>query len=750
MAYIKRIILSLAVAALLLSCNGGNDKVVEMLIPQPTKTIIKSGKFSCETPVVFFNNVADEDKENLMSLIKGVYPSATETTDSQVRGVIRINQLPYSNNAAESYDLCVSRSSVDIDARTPAGLIYGIQTLAQLNYLTEGNGIPCLIINDTPRFAYRGLHLDVSRHFYSVEFLKKQLDVMSFYKMNRFHWHLTDGAGWRIEIKKYPRLTNFAAWRPYNNWKEFWFGERLYCDQTDERAKGGYYTQEDVKEVVAYAQKLNITVIPEIEMPGHSDEVLAAYPNLSCKGKPYTSGEVCIGNEDTYKFLTDVLSEVCELFPSEYIHIGGDEADHKNWKECSKCQNIIRTKGLKNEHELQSYLIQRIENFLSTKGKKLIGWDEIIEGGLSPYATVMAWRGEAGGIKAAQMGHDAIMTPGNWLYFDAYQDNPATEPEAIGGYLPLSRVYSYEPVPDSLSLEEKSHIVGVQANIWTEYIQTEEHAEYMIYPRLLALSELGWCMADAKDWDRFLPAANKHLEILKAKGINAHQISNSVIATEVVDVENKKIELSFRCDKMPVEIRYTEDGTEPTKSSTLYKSPISIKDSATVKVAIFQNDERITEVQTFTPLYHKAIGKKVSYNIPHCSHYVAKGEATLTDGYNGGASYGDGSWQGFNKDVDVVLDMGEVTEIKAIEVNFMQQAGPWIWFPEYVDIYMSEDGENWRNVKHIDNDVPRDTEGLLIQNFGFNGNESCRYIRYTAHQLPKEGAYMFIDEIKIK
>lgn len=746
----KKTFFFFAVALLLSACNCGNEKVVEMLIPQPQKTVVKSGSFSYDSPVVYFSNVAEQDKENIMELIKVTYPEATETTDKNSKGVISITQLPFSNNSSESYDLSVSTSKIDIEARTPAGIIYAVQTVAQLKYLTQGGDIPCLEISDTPRFPYRGLHLDVSRHFYSVEFIKKQLDMMSFYKLNRFHWHLTDGAGWRIEIKKYPRLTSFAAWRPYNNWKEFWFGERRYCEETHPDAKGGYYTQEDVKEVVAYAQKLNITVIPEIEMPGHSDEVLAAYPNLSCSGKPYVSGEVCIGNEDTYKFLTDVLSEVCELFPSEYIHIGGDEADHKAWKNCSKCQNTIRTKGLKNEYELQSYLIQRIETFLSTKGKKLIGWDEIIEGGLSPYATVMAWRGEAGGIKSAQMGHDAIMTPGNWLYFDAYQDNPATEPEAIGGYMPLSRVYSYEPVPDSLTLKEKSHIIGVQANLWTEYIPTEEHVEYMLYPRLLALSELGWCMAEAKDWERFLPAANKHLEILKAKGINAHQISNSVIATEEVDTEKQVIELSFRCDKMPVDIRYTTDGSEPTKESELYSSPISVKDSAIIKVAIFQNGERITEVQTFTPLYHKAIGKKVTYNIPHCSHYVAKGDATLTDGYNGGASYGDGSWQGFNKDVDVVLDMGDVTEINAIEVNFMQQAGPWIWFPEYVDIYMSEDGENWRNIKHIDNDVPRDTEGLLIENFGFEGKEKCRYIRYTAHQLPKEGAYMFIDEIKVK
>ncbi len=749
MTSIKKIFLLFVVATFIISCSNKNAKVAELLIPQPAQTEVKSGSFNYEKPSVYFTNVTDTNKSNLLELIKGIYPEATEATAEDASGVIRITQTIDSTLTSESYRLNIAKKSIDIEAIDFGGLIYAIQTVAQLQYLAE-EGIPCMQITDTPRFAYRGMHLDVSRHFFSIEFIKKQLDVMSFYKMNRFHWHLTDGAGWRIEIKKYPRLTTFAAWRPYNNWKEFWFGERLYCDQNDEKAKGGYYTQEEIKEVIAYAQKLNITIIPEIEIPGHSDEVLAAYPEYSCKGKPYTSGEMCIGNENTYTFLTNILSEVCELFPSEYIHIGGDEADHKNWKECSKCQNLIRKQGLKDEHELQSHLIKRIESFLNSKGKQMIGWDEIIDGGLSPNATVMAWRGEAGGIKAAQMGHDAIMTPGNWLYFDAYQDNPATEPEAIGGYLPLSRVYSYEPVPDSLTVEEKSHIIGVQANLWTEYIQTESHAEYMMYPRLLALSELCWCKAETKNWERFLPAANRHLDILKAKGINAHQISNSVIATEVVDIEKQTIELSFRCDKMPVEIRYTQDGTEPTKESTLYKKPISVKDSAIIKVAIFQNDKRITEVQTFTPLYHKAIGKKVSYNIPHCSHYVAKGEATLTDGYNGGASYGDGSWQGFNKDVDVVLDMGEVTAIKEIEVNFMQQAGPWIWFPEYVDIYMSEDGETWRKVKHIDNDVPRDTEGMLIKNFGFTGDETCRYIRYTAHQLPKQGAYMFIDEIKIK
>lgn len=747
----RRFFIFITLCTLLSACTKEHNKeIAAMIIPQPNKVDVKSGSFGTKDPKVWFNGVKEEDQTNLMEIIKGIYPKAEITQDNKEKGIIKIEEKAFSSNSGESYTLDISGNEINISARQPAGLLYAIQTIAQLNYLNDGNGIPCMTIEDMPRFPYRGMHLDVARHFFDVDFIKKQLDIMAFYKLNRFHWHLTDGAGWRIEIKKYPKLTEEAAWRPYKNWKEYWYGGRRYCKQGDEGAQGGYYTQEQIREVVDYAKKRNITVIPEIEMPGHSEEVLAVYPNLSCSGEPYKNGEFCIGNEDTFRFLEDVLTEVAELFPSEYIHIGGDEADMGAWKKCPKCQKRIRDEKLNDEHELQSYMIKRIEKFLSSKGKKLIGWDEIMYGGLSPYATVMAWRNEASGIKAAEMGHNAIMTPGKYCYIDAYQDNPMTEPEAIGGYLPLSQVYSYNPVPDSLSAEVSKRITGVQSNLWTEYIPTKEHVEYMLYPRVLAISEVAWSMPENKSWERFLPAVNRHLAILKAKGVNAHQIANSVTLEESVDTLKQELSLSLKCDRLPSEIRYTTDGSEPDSNSPLYKKPIQVKDSVTLKVAAFNKDGQITETQTFKRYYHKAIGKKVTYILPYSKHYTAAKELSLTDGYSGGASYGSGGWQGFSNDMDVVVDLGKTTDIKEIAVNFMQQVGPWIWFPEYVDIAVSEDGKNFKNIKHIDNDVPRDTEGTIIKNFGFNGDVSARYIRYTAHQKPLDGAYMFTDEITVK
>lgn len=748
-----RRIFALGVLCLLISaCSSKKNRVIaDMTIPQPSEVNVKSGFFNNDSPKISFNGVMPEDKENLCEIIEGIYPDAEIIEDEGVKGDINITLEAFANTTEGSYSLNISRNSIEIAARQPAGLLYAVETVAQLKYLGDGKGIACMDINDIPRFGYRGMHLDVSRHFFDAEFIKKQLDVLAFYKMNRFHWHLTDGAGWRIEIKKYPELTEEAAWRPYKNWKEFWFGGRRYCKQSDEGANGGYYTQEEIKDVVAYAQKRGITIIPEIEMPGHSEEVLAVYPELSCSGRPYVNVDLCPGNEKTFEFLENVLSEVIELFPSEYIHIGGDEADKGSWKTCPKCQAKMRSEGLKNVDELQSYLIRRIEQFLSSKGRKLIGWDEIMQGGLSPYATVMSWRNEEHGIKAAEMGHDAIMTPGGYCYFDYYQDNPITEPEAIGGYLPLSKVYSFNPVPDSLDTETSYHIRGVQANLWTEYIPTEEQVEYMIYPRILALAEVGWSMPENKSWDRFLKAANRHLLILDEKGINAHRIANGVNIKDSVNVDKKEIVISLSCDRIPSEIRYTTDGTDPEISSLLYKEPITVKDSITLKTAAFVNGERVTQPQTFKTYYHKGIGKKATYNLPFCKHYTAAAEASMTDGYRGGASYADGRWQGFRTgDIDIVIDMGEVTEFSEIEANFMQQPGPWIWFPVYVDISVSDDGKEFRNIKHIDTDVPRDSEGILIKNFGFSGKEKARYIRYFAHQQPLDGAYMFIDEIIIK
>lgn len=384
------------------------------------------------------------------------------------------------------------------------------------------------MINDSPRFPYRGLHLDVSRHFFDKEFVKKQLNAMAYFKMNRLHWHLTDGAGWRIEIKKYPRLTSFAAWRPFDKLNDWWVEGRTFCEQDDPRAVGGYYTQDDIREVVAYAAERHITIIPEIEMPGHSEEVLATYPELSCSGKPYVNADFCIGTEKTFEFLENVLFEVIDLFPSEYIHIGGDEASKSSWNTCPRCQKRMADEHLNSVEELQSYMIHRIEKFLNDHGRKIIGWDEIIEGGLSPTATVMSWRGEEGGIKAVKAGNQAIMTPGKYCYLDAFQDAPNTQPVAIGGYLTLEKVYSFEPVPDSLSTKEAKLILGVQGNVWTEHIPTPEHYEYMIYPRILALAEIGWSPSEVKKWDNFHTRALQAVNILREQGYNPFPLEKEI------------------------------------------------------------------------------------------------------------------------------------------------------------------------------------------------------------------------------
>ena len=393
----------------------------------------------------------------------------------------------------ESYILSVTPKHILIQASSGAGLFYGIQTLLQLSQPSgTGYSIVSVEVQDTPRFAYRGMMLDVSRHFFSKEFVKKQIDALAFYKLNRLHLHLTDAAGWRLEIKKYPLLTEFAAWRTDANWKKWWNGGRKYLRFDEPGASGGYYTQDDMKEIIAYAQQHYITIIPEIEMPAHSEEVLAAYPQLSCSGEPYKNADFCVGNEETFTFLENVLTEVMELFPSEYIHVGGDEAGKAAWKTCPKCQKRMQDEHLSNVDELQSYLIHRIELFLNAHGRKLLGWDEILQGGLAPNATVMSWRGEEGGIAAVRSGHQAIMTPGQYCYLDSYQDAPYSQPEAIGGYLPLEKVYSYNPVSDSLTVEQAKLVYGVQANLWAEYIPTPEHMEYMIHPRILALAEVAW------------------------------------------------------------------------------------------------------------------------------------------------------------------------------------------------------------------------------------------------------------------
>lgn len=646
----------------------------------------------------------------------------------------------------EGYELLVTKEGIRIEAASDAGLFYGKQTLHQL---VTDKGVPLVKIKDAPRFKYRGLHVDVSRHFFPKEEIMKLLDVMAYYKLNTLHLHLTDAGGWRIQMDQYPELTSKTAFRTESDWRKWWDGkDRRYVPEGTKGSYGGYYTKDDIREMVAYAAAKHINILPEIEFPGHSEEVLFAYPELSCSGKPYQNGDFCIGNDRSFSFMEGVLSEVIELFPSEYIHVGGDEAGKSAWKRCPKCQALMKKEGMKSVDELQSYMIHRAEEFLNSKGRKLIGWDEILEGGLAPEATVMSWRGENGGIKSARMGHDVVMTPGNYLYFDFYQAEPKTQPYAIGGYTPIKKVYSYDPVPaDSLTIEERKHIIGVQANTWTEYIPTPEHLEYMIFPRALALAEMAWTPQELRSWEDFKPRMNAHIPQLQTRGLHPFTLSDEIEVTMTVDTVKKQIAVVLDAEKYPAEIRYTIDGSVPTASSTLYQEPIVVSDSAYIKAAIFENGS-IQGIPTEKKVdYHRGINKPIRYNSKLYAGYMAGGKNALLDGYRGGLTYLDGRWQGYLNELDCVIDMEKMTDIRKVSIRFMQLIGPGVFQPGEVELLTSEDGENFVSRGMVPTVLSNTDPDLLFQEYVFEGNWPARYIRLKASNV--NNGFIFADEIVI-
>ena len=556
-------------------CLTAHSLKAQSVIPVPLKMEQGTGCFLLSENTKLYINLQGLEAQLLENCLQAlpVHLKKGKKKDTQNMLSLLITEKNHQLPSPESYTLSVTPQQILIRATSGAGLFYGVQTLLQLAQPSGAGSysIASVEIEDTPRFAYRGLMLDVSRHFSTKEFIKKQIDALAYYKINRLHLHLTDAAGWRLEIKKYPLLTEFAAWRTDPTWKQWWNGGRKYVRFDAPGAYGGYYTQDDIREILEYARQHYITVIPEIEMPSHSEEVLAAYPQLSCSGEPYKNSDFCVGNEETFTFLENVLTEVMELFPSEYIHIGGDEAGKSAWKTCPKCQKRMKDEHLANVDELQSYLIHRIEKFLNNHGRHLLGWDEILQGGIAPNATVMSWRGEEGGIAAVTSGHRAIMTPGAYCYLDSYQDAPYSQPEAIGGYLPLKKVYSYNPVPASLTAEQAKLVYGVQGNLWVEYIPTPEHVEYMIYPRILALAETAWSAPERKSWPDFHTRALSAVADLQAKGYHPFDLKKEI-------------------------------GSRP---------------------------------ESLQPVSHLALGKKVIYNSPYSSHYPAQGNTALTDGIRG-------------------------------------------------------------------------------------------------------------------
>ena len=672
-------------------CFHAHPILAQSVIPVPLKMEQGTGCFLLSENTRLYINLQGLEAQLLENCLQAlpVHLKKGKKKDTQNILSLLITEKNHQLPSPESYTLSVTPQQILIRATSGAGLFYGMQTLLQLAQPSGAGSysIASVEIEDTPRFAYRGLMLDVSRHFSTKEFIKKQIDALAYYKINRLHLHLTDAAGWRLEIKKYPLLTEFAAWRTDPTWKQWWNGGRKYVRFDAPGAYGGYYTQDDIREILEYARQHYITVIPEIEMPSHSEEVLAAYPQLSCSGEPYKNSDFCVGNEETFTFLENVLTEVMELFPSEYIHIGGDEAGKSAWKTCPKCQKRMTDEHLANVDELQSYLIHRIEKFLNNHGRHLLGWDEILQGGIAPNATVMSWRGEEGGIAAVTSGHRAIMTPGAYCYLDSYQDAPYSQPEAIGGYLPLKKVYSYNPVPASLTAEQAKLVYGVQGNLWVEYIPTPEHVEYMIYPRILALAETAWSAPERKSWPDFYTRALSAVADLQAKGYHPFDLKKEI-------------------------------GSRP---------------------------------ESLQPVSHLALGKKVIYNSPYSSHYPAQGNTALTDGIRGDWTYGDGSWQGFISDnrLDVTIDMEKETSIHSVTAAFMQVVGAEVFLPETVVISISDDGTHFTELRKQHFEVSKETP-IRFTDISWQGEAKGRYVRYQAQAGSEFGGWIFTDEIIVK
>lgn len=678
------------------------------------------------------------------------------------KNFILLKKVKDDTKTGGQYHLSIRQNKITVAASEGTGLYYGLETLLQLLPLENNKAIslPQLEIEDYPRFKWRGMHLDVCRHFFPKEDIKKYIDHLASYKMNVFHWHLTDDQGWRIEIKKYPALTSVGAWRN---------GSMIgpYADQKFDTIRyGGFYSQDDIREIVSYAEKRHVTIVPEIEMPGHCMAALAAYPQFSCTGGPFEVGkiwgvynDVFCPKEETFKFLEDILSEVCELFPGKYIHIGGDEVPKTQWRKCEHCQNLIRTKGLKNEAELQGYFTTRIEKFLNSKGKQIIGWNEILEGGFTGDAAIMSWQGDKGGIAAAKQKHFAVMTPGDYCYFDHYQSESRKEPLAFGGYTSLEKVYSYEPTPKELSNEEKKFILGAQGNLWTEYIPDFAQVEYMIFPRLCALSEVLWSQKEEnRNYMDFVKRLEKHFAWFEKNSINYSKalfdIKIHVDSTE----ENRGLHISFDViHDEAEEIHYTIDGTDPRADLPVIDPDFKIYYPATVKAALFNNGKMKgrTAEQKFN--INKATGKKISLVMPPSEKYNIGGAFTLVNGITGDLPWRGSDWLGFSGDnLVAVIDFGKTETYSKIIIDVLQDTTSWIYLPKSAEAFSSDDGTNFKSLGKISSGDIMQMKRQLTFN---TGNSQSRFIKIIAENkgiipLGSHGennpAWLFADEIIVE
>jgi hexosaminidase len=732
------------------------------IIPQPAevKMPATAGNFviTAQTPIILEGSGLENSAAFLNDYLQQIYGFKLKVQTNAYAGGIRLNYERMDHPIQGAYTMEVRKDAILINGDNANGVFYGIQSLIQLLPVekVKSLNVPFVSIKDFPRFQYRGLHLDVGRHFFPVEFIKKYIDYIALHKMNTFHWHLTEDQGWRIEIKKYPKLTSVGGYRDGT------IIGRFPGKGNDNTRYGGFYTQAQVKEVVAYAAKRYIDIIPEIEMPGHASAALTAYPNLGCTGGPYkvqgTWGvfkEVfCAGNDSVFTFLQDVLDEVIPLFPAKYVHIGADECPKESWKVCPKCQKRKQAHNLKDEHELQSYFVQRMEKYINSKGKIMIGWDEILEGGLAPNAVVMSWRGEAGGIEAAKQNHDVIMTPTTYVYFD-YSQTKNEDSVTIGGFIPLEKVYNYDPVPKELNAEQAKHVLGAQANLWTEYMKYPAKVEYMLFPRLSALSEVLWSPKETKDWEKFqikLQQQFKRYGLWKANYSKAlYDLKASILPNEKNDGVIWKLEV-----KRPgQEVNVTQDYAD-RKVQGVYSSPLHIKSSVTLTAKPFNGNPIVQKLE-----FHKATGKKITLAIQPAEKYDGDGAFTLVNGAINDRGLQDSeSFLGFEgTDMEAVIDLGSMQKINELRLYTFNQPGSWIYHPKSVDLLVSNDGTNFNKPWfHVGTVKPIKDRYTLVNFSAMNDKTEARFVKVIAKNYgtipdgePGAGnkAWLFVDEIQV-
>jgi len=739
------------------------------LIPQPQNMTLgqSSFRFKRSTRIV----VENVDQQVIASQFAKLFEKSAGWKPQIIIGGDEVfNQVYFKDEMAmepEAYSLEVSKNRIEIKAAKPAGFFYATQTLRQLLPFEIESAqkqektewlVPVVSISDRPAFRWRGFMLDVSRHFFPKEDVLRMIDDLAIHKINTLHLHLVDDHGWRIEIKKYPKLTEVGAWR-VNREDKPW-GSRPKQEAGEMATYGGFYTQKDIREMVAYAQSRFITIVPEIEMPAHVTSSLTAYPQYSCKGGPFIvppgglwpiTDIYCAGNDSTFMFLEDVLSEVIDLFPSKYIHIGGDEATKTEWEKCPKCKKRIKAEGLKDVGELQSYFIKRIEKFINSKGRVLLGWDEILEGGLPPKATVMSWRGTQGGIDAAKQGHDVVMTPQSPCYFDHYQGPGNQEPVAFGGYNPLSKVYDFNPVPEELNAEAAKHILGAQANLWSENVPNIKHAEYMAFPRIAALAEVLWSPKEVHNWEDFSRRIQLFMKRYDLMGINYAKSAYKVTAKTHIDLEKKQLAVSLNSELASNEIHYTTNDSEPDSLWLKYTEPILLDKTATLKAVTFLNGQPAVKPMIKSFNINKATVKPVKYIIPYSERYKGSGEYTLVNGVRGSTNFADGEWQAWiPTNMEVVIDLQQATEIHNISVGSLQDTGNGILFPKKLEFFVSADGVKFQKVAEVLNDVDPLSGEKQLKDFATTFNPvTANFVKVVSQNRGKAN-WIFIDEISVE